>query len=211
MAHTPPPWQSLLAGAAAAWASRATLGGGSRRKPGSQPACVDGGEPRRASLPRPPALFASISAGVAHDPDAAVWFSRQRAPRPGAQHVADLGDAAPPRDGPAQPPGGGPVAADVAAVPVLGGGSTSAPQKGAPSPGGGAAKREERILISEVVIKGVTGDLAAQAQAALTLKPNFAYTLEEVQEDVNRVFQTGYFSNCEVSVVGRRGEGVSLA
>ena len=65
---------------------------------------------------------------------------------------------------------------------------------------GKAAPREERILISEVVIKGVAGELASLAHAALTIKPNFAYTLEEVQEDVNRVFQTGYFSNCQARV-----------
>ena len=201
MAHTPPPWQSLLAGAAAAWASRATMGG-DRRRPAAYPP-VGEGERRRAALTRPPAMFASISASVAHDADATAWFrpgrrSCSQAPRAGPQHVSDLADAALARDGSASQGGSGPVAADVAAVPVVGGGSAPAPVKGPPAPGGGSAKREERILISEVVIKGVTGDLAAQAQAALTLKPNFAYTLEEVQEDVNRVFQTGYFSNCEV-------------
>lgn len=41
------------------------------------------------------------------------------------------------------------------------------------------------------------GELEKVANGALTIKPNFAYTLEEVQDDVNRVFATGYFAQCQ--------------
>ncbi|KAK3280296.1 Outer envelope protein 80, chloroplastic [Cymbomonas tetramitiformis] len=56
---------------------------------------------------------------------------------------------------------------------------------------------EERILISEVQIKGVTGELEQVAKDAIALQPNFAYTLEEVQDNVVRVFDTGYFATCQ--------------
>lgn len=59
------------------------------------------------------------------------------------------------------------------------------------------------------LLRGVSGDLQKIAQAALTLKPNFSYTLQEVQQDVNRVFETGYFSNCQPSAEDTR-DGVRV-
>lgn len=53
---------------------------------------------------------------------------------------------------------------------------------------------DERILISEVEIRGVEGDLKKVAEQALSLKPNFAYTAEEVRGEVQRIFDTGFFS-----------------
>jgi outer membrane protein insertion porin family len=44
---------------------------------------------------------------------------------------------------------------------------------------------------------GAQGELERVANTALTIKPNFAYTLDEVQDDVNRVFATGYFAQCQ--------------
>lgn len=55
------------------------------------------------------------------------------------------------------------------------------------------AEQEERILVSEVEVLGVDGELKELAEGALVTKPNFAYTLGEIQEDLNRVFATGYF------------------
>ena len=75
--------------------------------------------------------------------------------------------------------------------------SVSAESSPASAPPPAADPVEERILVSEVEIRGVSGELAAVARGALTVRPNFAYTLEEVQEDVNRVFQTGFFSTCQ--------------
>ena len=45
-------------------------------------------------------------------------------------------------------------------------------------------------------MKGVSGEVADAARAALTLRPSFAYTLEEVQDAVNRVFATGVLAHC---------------
>ena len=38
------------------------------------------------------------------------------------------------------------------------------------------------------------GDLRKTAQDAMNIRPNFAYTAKEVQEDVQRVFACGYFA-----------------
>ena len=45
---------------------------------------------------------------------------------------------------------------------------------------------------------GVDGELKEIAQRAMTTtKPNFAYTASEVQADLERIFATGYFSDCQ--------------
>jgi outer membrane protein insertion porin family len=68
---------------------------------------------------------------------------------------------------------------------------------------------EERILISEVDVSGADGELREAVLAALTTRPNFAYTVREVQEDVQRVFDTGYFSSCRPRAEDTR-DGVRL-
>ncbi|GAB2277002.1 Outer envelope protein 80, chloroplastic [Dionaea muscipula] len=62
---------------------------------------------------------------------------------------------------------------------------------------------EERVLISEVLITNKDGeelerkDLEAEALAALKAsRPNSALTVREVQEDVHRIIDSGYFSYC---------------
>lgn len=70
-------------------------------------------------------------------------------------------------------------------------------------------EEEERILISEVEISGVEGHLQYEAVKALRTKPNFAYTIDEVRDDVKRVFDTGYFSSCRPKAVDTR-DGVKL-
>lgn len=69
--------------------------------------------------------------------------------------------------------------------------------------------QEERILISEVEVVGIDGELRAIAEAALATKPNFAYTLDEIQADLARVFNTGYFEECDPEPVDTR-DGVKL-
>ncbi len=53
------------------------------------------------------------------------------------------------------------------------------------------------------------GELREIAQRALSTRPNFAYTLKEVQEDVQRVFNTGYFAKCQPHAEDTR-DGVKL-
>ena len=42
-------------------------------------------------------------------------------------------------------------------------------------------------------MRGVDGELKRIAESKLTIKPNFAYTLSEVRDDIQRVFDAGYF------------------
>ncbi|MQL94288.1 hypothetical protein Taro_026944 [Colocasia esculenta] len=90
-----------------------------------------------------------------------------------------------------------------------------------PEPPGGYSRRhgkeaEERILISEVLIRNKDGDeleredLATEAAAALkSCRPNSALTLREVQEDVHRIIESGYFFSCMPVAVDTR-DGIRL-
>lgn len=90
-----------------------------------------------------------------------------------------------------------------------------------PEPPGNYPRRhgkedEERILISEVLIRNKDGDeleredLAAEAAAALkSCRPNSALTLREVQEDVHRIIESGYFFSCMPVAVDTR-DGIRL-
>jgi hypothetical protein len=42
-------------------------------------------------------------------------------------------------------------------------------------------------------VRGVEGELKKIAESKLSIKPNFAYTLSEVRDDIQRVFDVGYF------------------
>ena len=61
----------------------------------------------------------------------------------------------------------------------------------------------------QVGVEGVEGDLRAAAERALTIKPNFAYTIKEVQEDLKRVFDSGYFKSVRSDAADTR-DGVKL-
>lgn len=61
----------------------------------------------------------------------------------------------------------------------------------------------------QIDISGVTGEVKDAAVKALKTKPNFAYTIEEVKEDVKRVFETGFFSSCRPRAEDTR-DGVKL-
>lgn len=69
--------------------------------------------------------------------------------------------------------------------------------------------QEERVLLNAVEISGCEGTLLERAKGALTLRPNLAYTLSEVQEEVQRVFDTGYFKSCQ-PVVDETRDGIKL-
>uniref|UniRef100_A0A2P2N6U1 Uncharacterized protein n=1 Tax=Rhizophora mucronata TaxID=61149 RepID=A0A2P2N6U1_RHIMU len=88
--------------------------------------------------------------------------------------------------------------------------SVSPQQKAGTASGGGSAypgsrhdHGEERVLISEVLVRNKDGealerkDLEAEALAALKAsRANSALTVREVQEDVHRIIDSGYFSSC---------------
>lgn len=75
---------------------------------------------------------------------------------------------------------------------------------------------EERVLISEVLVRNKDGDelerkdLEMEALAALkACRPNSALTVREVQEDVHRVIGSGYFCSCMPVAVDTR-DGIRL-
>ncbi|PIA42717.1 hypothetical protein AQUCO_02000282v1 [Aquilegia coerulea] len=75
---------------------------------------------------------------------------------------------------------------------------------------------EERVLISEVLIRNKDGDelerkdLEEEAAAALkACRPNSALTVREVQEDVHRIMERGYFCSCMPVAVDTR-DGIRL-
>lgn len=79
--------------------------------------------------------------------------------------------------------------------------------------GGGG---EERVLISEVAVRGKDGEplerpeLETAAAAALrACRPNAALTVREVQEDVHRVVESGLFRSCMPVAVDTR-DGIRL-
>jgi hypothetical protein len=79
-----------------------------------------------------------------------------------------------------------------------------------------AAQEEERVLISEILIQDKDGqqltdpELNTTAWEALkACKPNFALTTSEVQADVHRIIDTGFFASCLPSAEDTR-DGVRL-
>lgn len=75
---------------------------------------------------------------------------------------------------------------------------------------------EERVLISEVLVRNKDGeelerkDLEIEAlQALKACRPNSALTVREVQEDVHRIINSGYFCSCMPVAVDTR-DGIRL-
>jgi len=64
-------------------------------------------------------------------------------------------------------------------------------------------------VVFQIEISGANEELKEAALKALATKPNFSYTLDEVREDVKRVFETGYFSSCRPRAEDTR-DGVKL-
>lgn len=60
------------------------------------------------------------------------------------------------------------------------------------------AIKEEKFLVFEISVIGVDGKLRDIAEKALTIQPNFSYTLAEVSADTKNVMGTGYFKSCQV-------------
>ncbi|XP_043691502.1 outer envelope protein 80, chloroplastic [Telopea speciosissima] len=90
------------------------------------------------------------------------------------------------------------------------------PQQKAHLPSRHGREDEERVLISEVLIRNKDGeelerkDLEAEAATALkACRPNSALTVREVQEDVHRIIDSGYFCSCMPVAVDTR-DGIRL-
>ncbi|XGV96693.1 MAG: BamA/TamA family outer membrane protein [Leptolyngbya sp. BL-A-14] len=55
--------------------------------------------------------------------------------------------------------------------------------------------QEPPVLVSEVVIQGVEGDIQQQVYQAIRTAPGRTTTRTQLQEDINAIFALGYFSN----------------
>lgn len=67
----------------------------------------------------------------------------------------------------------------------------------------------EFLVQAQFEIRGVEGDLKKAAEQALTLKPNFAYTGDEVRNQLQQIFNLGYFELANPQAVDTR-DGVKL-
>ena len=73
---------------------------------------------------------------------------------------------------------------------LLTGGVVTPPGKDAESD-----SKDEKFLVCAVNILGANGELKEIALRALTIQPNFSYTLREVNQEVDNVMGTGYFKS----------------
>lgn len=95
-------------------------------------------------------------------------------------------------------------------------GDESGPVTHSKNAGGTRAAEEERVLISEVLVRNKDGeelerkDMEAEALNALKAsRANSALTVREVQEDVHRIIASGYFMSCMPVAVDTR-DGIRL-
>ena len=73
------------------------------------------------------------------------------------------------------------------------------PAQPAPSGETPPPPEEPRVLVSEVVISGVNEELELLVYNAIRTEPGRTTTRTQLQEDVNAIYATGFFSNVKVS------------
>ena len=67
----------------------------------------------------------------------------------------------------------------------------------------------EHSCLLQIEVRGVEGPLKDAAEKVLTMKPNFSYTLQEVEDEVAHVFELGWFARCQPNAEDTR-DGVKL-
>ncbi|MGQ9870711.1 BamA/TamA family outer membrane protein [Leptodesmis sp.] len=73
--------------------------------------------------------------------------------------------------------------------------TTPVPETAPPSTPPQTSEPEPRVLVSEVVVSGAEGDLVNEVYGAIRTQPGRTTTRSQLQEDINAIFATGYFSN----------------
>lgn len=73
--------------------------------------------------------------------------------------------------------------------------SPQTPQAPDETPSTQTGEPEPRVLVSEVAVSGAEGDLRDRVYAAIQTQPGRTTTRSQLQEDINAIFATGYFSN----------------
>lgn len=64
-----------------------------------------------------------------------------------------------------------------------------------PSDGTSTTETEPRVLVAEVLISGVEGAIQTEVYSVIRTQPGRTTTRSQLQEDINAIFKTGYFSN----------------
>jgi outer membrane protein insertion porin family len=103
---------------------------------------------------------------------------------PTAQSTPDAAPPAPPTETPgAAPPAGVPGATPPAEAPLS---VPAPPTDGTPEP---------KVLVGEVLVQGVTGELQNLIYQVISTRPGQTATRSQLQQDINAIFSTGYFSD----------------
>ncbi len=76
---------------------------------------------------------------------------------------------------------------------------TLPPAKNPPLPGTPAGGTEPRVLVAEVLVKGVQGELQNEIYRVVRTKAGQTTTRTQLQEDINAVFATGFFANVKAA------------
>jgi outer membrane protein insertion porin family len=64
-----------------------------------------------------------------------------------------------------------------------------------PAPGAETSPAEPRVLVAEVAVSGAEGDLQNVVYEAIRTQPGRTTTRSQLQEDINSIFATGFFSD----------------
>ena len=96
---------------------------------------------------------------------------------------------APPRPAPTRPAQPAPARPPANTLPVLPSGPTP---RQTPAPAGAA---EPQVLVAEVTVSGVTGDLENEIYRVIGTQPGRTTNRTQLQQDINAIFATGFFRN----------------
>jgi outer membrane protein insertion porin family len=96
---------------------------------------------------------------------------------------------------PTQPPTAAPPASSEPA-PVVPPSLPSITPEGSPAPE--AAQPEARVLIGEIVVEGAQGTLEDAVYTAISSRPGTTATRSQLQQDIDAIFATGFFSKVRV-------------
>jgi outer membrane protein insertion porin family len=73
---------------------------------------------------------------------------------------------------------------------------TEQPAPVTPAPGD-LAQPEPRVLVAEVLVEGAEGELLDEVYRVIRTQPGRTTTRSQLQEDINAIFATGFFSNVQ--------------
>lgn len=96
------------------------------------------------------------------------------------------------QEGDSQPPD----ASEPTAIPEVEQPALEQPAPVTPAPTD-AAQPEPRVLVAEVLVEGAEGELLDEVYRVIRTQPGRTTTRSQLQEDINAIFATGFFSNVQ--------------